>query len=256
MSLKIKYHILAWVVFPLFFLGCTTNRYTATSSNYCLVKMDSVHVPEKDSHVESMISTFKAVIDKQMDEVLAYSETEMKSGNPDGALNDFLSDLILNESNTYYSKISNEKIDICLLNNGGLRAGLPKGNILKRHIFELMPFENELVVAHLKGETLQQMLDYIAYTNGQPVAGLKMGISNQHPTNILIQGKAFDKTKTYLVVTSDYLFGGGDNMNFFKQSLSSDLLHVKVRDAIISYLSKIPKSKHIQVQTDNRIYSE
>jgi 2',3'-cyclic-nucleotide 2'-phosphodiesterase (5'-nucleotidase family) len=39
-----------------------------------------------------------------------------------------------------------KKIDICLLNQGGIRSTLPKGNVTSRTAFKIMPFENSLVV--------------------------------------------------------------------------------------------------------------
>ncbi len=49
---------------------------------------------------------------------------------------------IRHKTNTNYKPADNIPVDICLLNTGGLRAELPKGNITRGHAFELMPFVN------------------------------------------------------------------------------------------------------------------
>ena len=256
MLLKFRYFILAVIVFTLIFSSCSTEHWVAVGSKYCLVKVDSSNAPTKDPAIENIIAPYKVMIDLKMDQILAISEQELTSNNPEGTLNDFIADVILSEANANYLKSSNEKIDLCLLNSGGLRTHLPKGNITYRNIFELMPFENELVVASMSGEVIKQICEYIALTDGQPVSGLKMVISNHHAQQILIQNQALEPTKMYRLVTSDYLYNGGDNMSFFKLSTKSEIIHLKVRDAIINYLLKFPKGEKIVVKTDNRIHYE
>ena len=43
--------------------------------------------------------------------------------------------------------------DIVLLNNGGIRSIISKGPISEKTAFELMPFENSIVVVKLKGSS-------------------------------------------------------------------------------------------------------
>lgn len=47
-----------------------------------------------------------------------------------------------------------------------------------------------------------------------------IGKDNQ-PKDILVNGQTLENTKTYYVVTSDYLVNGGDNMLFFKKRQSA-----------------------------------
>lgn len=44
--------------------------------------------------------------------------------------------------------------DFAFMNKGGVRAGLPAGRILARHIWNIMPFDNLVVVANVKGRDL------------------------------------------------------------------------------------------------------
>jgi 5'-nucleotidase len=55
-------------------------------------------------------------------------------------------------------------------------------------------------------------------------------------SSIQIQGKGFDKTKDYLVVTHDYLQHGGDGMEFFKNPVALYPIEYKVRDVLIDRL--------------------
>ena len=62
----------------------------------------------------------------------------------------------------FLMKMSGKNIDIVLLNNGGIRSIISKGNISEKTAFELMPFENSIVVLELKWHyQLIKMIDYL-----------------------------------------------------------------------------------------------
>src|SRR5690606_18308907 len=94
---------------------------------------------------------------------------------------------------------------------GGLRIELQRGDITIGNLFELMPFENELVLLELSGRNVQQLADFIAATGGQPVSGLRMKISDGKATDIVVAGKPLKLSRTYKLITYDYLANGGDN---------------------------------------------
>ena len=124
-------------------------------------------------------------------------------------------------------------------------------------MYELMPFENELVVLTLSGTQTRQLLNYIAKNDGMPVSGMSLGIKNKAPGSVTIGKNGFQDGKEYRVVTSDYLAAGGDKMNFFSQPKATDSLHYKLRDAIIDHLIALNKSgKKAGSQLDGRVHYE
>jgi 5'-nucleotidase/UDP-sugar diphosphatase len=44
--------------------------------------------------------------------------------------------------------------DFAWMNSGGVRAGLPKGQLLDRHIWNIIPFDNDVVIGTFKGRDL------------------------------------------------------------------------------------------------------
>jgi 5'-nucleotidase / UDP-sugar diphosphatase len=50
------------------------------------------------------------------------------------------------------------KTDFAFINNGGLRDILPRGRLLARHIWNIMPFDNIVVVARVKGSKLPPVI--------------------------------------------------------------------------------------------------
>ncbi len=142
-----------------------------------------------------------------------------------------------------------------MLNHGGIRAILPKGNVTTRTAFEIMPFENNLVVLALKGDQILEMAsDIIKQKKAHPLAGMTFTISKDNTAkNIQIQGKPLDITKTYYVATNDYLANGGDSMNFFLKALQKYDLNYKLRNVLIDYFKEVDT---IPIPKDIRITEE
>ena len=68
-----------------------------------------------------------------------------------------------------------------------------------------------------------------------------------------INEKPTDENRTYLVLTSDYLQNGGDNMVFFKNPVNVYKLDYKVRNAIIDYFNE---KDTIKATLDGRFISK
>jgi 2',3'-cyclic-nucleotide 2'-phosphodiesterase (5'-nucleotidase family) len=118
-----------------------------------------------------------------------------------------------------------------------------------------MPFENMVTVLTISGSSTKKMFEYIAKKNGMPVSGARLGIKNDKPVDILINGSPLDTNRNYRVVTSDYLADGGDNMDFLINPVSKKPLNIKLRDMIIDYLRKeTALGRTINVSLDKRIY--
>jgi 2',3'-cyclic-nucleotide 2'-phosphodiesterase (5'-nucleotidase family) len=106
----------------------------------------------------------------------------------------------------------------------------------------------------LDGNSLKEMFDFIANKGGMPIAGMKMKIKNNMASDVIISDKPFDISKSYWVVTSDYLASGGDNMSFFSNAQKKIMLEKKLRDVIIEYLQEENKKGNtIKVKKDGRI---
>lgn len=107
-------------------------------------------------------------------------------------------------------------VDAAVINVGGIRSTIGKGDILTKHIYEVMPFENEVMIVKMKGSDLKGLFDYYLKTQkNNPVSRLYIETDNGMSVKELINGKEVDPAKTYYIATSDYLALGGDNMAFF-----------------------------------------
>ena len=210
-----------------------------------------------DNEVKNMLQPYKSKLDLIMNELLITSEQPLLKGLPEGNLGDFVCDAILKKTNDFYKPQDNIPVSICLLNNGGLRAELPKGEITRGHAFELMPFENNIYVLTITGAKTKQLFEYIVENNGAPFAGARIKAKGKKIIELKINGQDIDLNKTYKITTSDYLASGGDKYYFFKDPIKTELLKYKLRDAIIDHLvEENKKGKTLIFNTDGRIKYE
>ncbi|AZQ61683.1 UDP-sugar hydrolase [Flammeovirga pectinis] len=208
--------------------GCAPSTNVLDSSVYTSISIDNTL--SESTVMDSVIAPYKSKLDGQMNQVISFTAEDLIISNPVGTLGNFVCDLSVEMA----EKETGVSIDMCLMNNGGLRAPIFKGEITRRHVFKLMPFDNALYVVTMKGEAMNEMLNYIAERH-EPTSGLKMGIKDNKPVKPIINGLPFDKNKEYKVLTSDYLYHGGDKMYFFQKSIKVDNVDMLIRDAIMEY---------------------
>lgn len=215
--------------------------------------VDPVNISEKDMEVDSIITIYRYDLEKEMSQILAFSDQTMTRGTPEGLLNNFVADLVFEIGREIY--LGDQPIDFCLLNYGGLRAPIPQGPVTMSHVFELMPFENEMVVITLSPEKTLELFDYLATARvGMPVSGIRLKLEEDEAKEVTIDGQPFNPDRNYRVLTSDYLAGGGDNMTFFLDPVKYEYLGLRIRDAIIKHLKeKQQQGLSIRSRLDGRI---
>ena len=242
----------------LFFLllSCGNNLYQNTKIEGKEIGVTDEYGENKS--VDAFVAPYRDHINKDMDVVLAYApETMDKSkGEWQTTIGNLMAEMTMEMGNPVFTKRTGRNIDICLLNHGGIRAVLPKGNVTTRNAFEIMPFENSLIVVELKGAQIREMAEYILKEKKpHPLTGLKI-IADKNTSKIkalLVNGKPVEENKIYFVGTSDYLSNGGDRMNFFKKGIQSYDMEYKLRNLMIDYFKK---TDTIPVITTERIVFE
>lgn len=236
--------------------------FSCSPKNYNLTKIEGKQLPvtEKTAvtpQIEAFIKPYRDHINKDLDNVLAYCpETLDKStGKWQTTIGNLLADVCIERGNKVFNTREKKNIDLCFLNHGGIRAILPKGNVTTRTAFEIMPFENNLVVLGLKGQQILEMTAYIIKEKKpHPLSGMTFTIAKDNTAkNILIQGKPLDLNKTYYVATNDYLANGGDSMTFFAKNIEKYDLNYKLRNVLIDYFKEVDT---IPVPRDVRITEE
>ena len=169
-----------------------------------------------------------------------------------------MADLLLKEGQKF-AKENKLQInpEVSFFNYGGIRTSLPKREITVGNIFELMPFENEMVFIQLTGAQLQQFYDIVAQFGGESVGGVRFVISNSKAKNVVINGEVLNPEKKYWLVTNDYSANGGDDLAVFTQRIELLESGKKIRDIIISNFEERQKNNEVISEIlDGRIKNE
>ncbi len=213
-----------------------------------LVKIEGTRIEINESisgnsDIESFIKPYRENVRKNLDSVLAYaSETYSKrDGKLNTAIGNLMADIVLEQANPIFRSRTENTINMVLLNYGGIRASIPKGNVTARTAYQIMPFENSIVVVEMKGNHIKKLIEYLQKSQqAHPISGLKLTVdSNFDIAKALINNKEIKDEETYFVATNDYLYDGGSEMYFFKQGGKSYTLNYKIRNAMIDYFKKV-----------------
>ena len=232
----------------LFCISCQS-RYSLVKSNRAECHLDSTIIADTD--VINTYLPYKQKLDAQMNQVIGTCAKPLTKGNnTETLLGNFFADAI----STQVEKIAPE-VDFSIpTTKGGLRLDLPEGPITLRTIYEMMPFENELVLLKLKGADVEELLNFIAASGGQPVNGITLKIKDSKAVDVMIKGKPFDSNNTYHVLVSDYLANGGDNIKGLANPLQRNNVGLLVRNALISHVKQLTAAGQlINANLDGRI---
>ncbi|EFQ25931.1 5'-nucleotidase domain-containing protein [Colletotrichum graminicola] len=118
--------------------------------------------------------------------------------------------------------------DFALINAGGIRATIDKGDITRGEVLTSFPFGNSIVEITYKGADIRKVLEgavsRVNQFNNLPItSGFQVsrnivveynpaGNNGSRLVSVTIAGEALDDEKDYRVVTLDFLAGGGDNI--------------------------------------------
>lgn len=188
------------------------------------------------AEVEELIAPYRAQLSTQMNRQLATLATPLTKAQPESSLGNWMTDLLEDASRELFP---DHEIAFATQNYGGLRVGeIGAGPLLVSEIYELMPFDNELVLVRLTGAELADFVAHIVAKGGWPVSrSIRVERAAGGSLTIELAGRPVDPDGTYYVSTNDYVAGGGSDsaMLIGKPVLSSGRL---VRDLLIDYAGR------------------
>ena len=242
----LKTAVFSLVVFV--FISCKNNlNLVSTNVDNSLTP---VKVENQDESTLEAIKPYKNQLDEKMNEVIGFAPEELKKADYQSPLGNFVIDLIKYQSEKSWGK----NIDIAVVTNGGLRSPIPKGDVTTGNIFELMPFNNEIVVLELTEKSVLEMMNYAATKKNAVFSGVKYKVEGEKAKEILINGEVLNAGKTYTCAVSDYLAGGGDKMVFLKDATKTHQIGLLFREAILKHIKELTTAqKQIAGRVDNRV---
>ena len=209
---------------------CENPHISSTKSSLIEVKGPD------DPILSEYISVYRDSIKLGLDDVIGFSDNtytknDFNNINFNSSLGNLIADIIFIQSDSIFKLRENRNIDFVLQNHGGLRASLLKGEIKLSDAYKILPFDNEIVVVEVLGETVFEIISFLKNEiNPHPISGITI-----NETGSLIRGSFIDPEKKYTIATNDYLLNGGDQMFFFSNNLGVYNLGYYLRDAFVDF---------------------
>lgn len=171
-----------------------------------------------------MMAFLKPYIDKanaSLKEVVLKTTGEFEFGKKLTRYQEMASGDVLCDGMVWYLNSIGVKPDFAVFNGGSIRTSLPKGDVTRENILTMLPFENYVYTVDLKGEDVVKLFDFIGSIRqgaggwAQVSKEVKYTITydaegNGKISDVTINGKEIDPSKTYKVACNDYMAGGGD----------------------------------------------
>lgn len=187
-----------------------------------------------DAGIDELVEPYKDSLTKEITKVIGFLAQDLHNDIPESEIGNFMCDASLEFYNSIYG--GTDAADLCIYNRGGIRINMiPKGEITVETMFELMPFENELVYMDMSGDLLNKLGAEIATRSGVPVSrNVNVLIKDGKIQDFLVNNEPVDPQKTYRVLMNDYIAKGGSDFDLLKGQpyTSTD---TKVRDVLINY---------------------
>jgi 5'-nucleotidase/UDP-sugar diphosphatase len=208
-----------------------------------------------DPDIAALLAPYITKADESLKEVIGTASADFPFGDRlTRKIETALGDMVCDANVWYFQNIAHQKVDFAFHNGGAIRAGLAQGSITRETVLTILPFENNLFIASLKGSAIIQLFEFIA-TIPQGAGGFTQTSKEVRYTvdytggagvlkDLTINGQPVDPDKVYRFSTNDYLLGGGDGYVILKQAqepFNTSLLlsyivieYIKARNGVIS----------------------
>ena len=242
-----------------------------------IVGNELIKVSEYEKRDETVAAAAKAIIDpidKAYGEKFAVSEvalngTKAPNGNRDSETNlgDLITDAMLWKVLADAEITVPEENVVAITNGGGIRASIGVGDVTKKDINTVLPFGNTLAVVYVKGSELLEALEASTFCTPESLGGFPQAAgvtfmvktyekydanpdpypkstyygpkSIQRVTIDNVNGKAFDPTATYAVVTNNFVAGGGDTYYAFAAATDQFDTGLPLDEVVMEYITEV-----------------
>ena len=182
-------------------------------------------------------------------EVIGYCPEGIERGGTENLLGDWAIDCLMAEAEKEFGR----KIDIGVLNHGGIRIDMPQGDVLMDDLMSMFPFKNYLCLVTMKGSEVRALFDRMA-RRVQVVGGVKVTVKDGQVLELLVGGEPVDDDRVYSIATIDFLLTGGDGIfsgRQFEETISTELM---VFDVLLAQVRALAEAgQPIAKERDGRV---
>lgn len=221
-----------------------------------------------DTAVIKWLQPLSDSLNAEMNDIIGYTAQEFRPVRSKGRINQqqqhraslarLISDYTLKWSQTFAQTQNLPLPELAVLNHNGLRNAIDSGFITVGNIYEVMPFDNEVVLLVLSGTQMIELFNYIAQLGGTPFSGGELTIDSQSFISARINGNAFDSRRSYCIATVDFMQTGGDGFTMLKEPKRRIQTGTFLRDVIINEIkNEVHESNgELKPRTNPRIFHQ
>lgn len=175
-----------------------------------------------DPKISAFIAPYKHVVDSVNNRVIGRSLYDLNSDDRNGGYANWAADYARWFGQLVLDSINGRDgmplhLDLGVMNVGGIRQNMPKGDVTEGEILATFPFSNRMVVTAVKGADIIDALKVAAKKGGEGISGnVRVVVDNDNNLKrVVIDGREMDAEKIYNVATIDYVAAGNDDLAGF-----------------------------------------
>jgi len=190
-----------------------------------------------DPEIRALIEKYEAKVAPLVNQVVgtaAETITDEPNASGESALGNLIAD----------AQRAAMKTDFAFMNPGGIRADIEQGEVTWGELYNVQPFNNQLVKMTLTGAQIRELLNQ-QWQQGQTrmlqISGLRYTWSESKPTGNkvvdiqLLDGTPLNPDTEYTVTVNSFLADGGDGFTVLTQGTNREVGPVDL-DALVSYI--------------------
>lgn len=198
-------------------------KTTPAQFDYELIDItDRFPADRLDKSIEGFIAPYKHMVDSVNNRVIGRSLHDLDSDDRNGGYANWAADYARWFGQLVLDSINGgdgmpQRLDIGVMNVGGIRQNMPKGDVTEGLILATFPFANHMVITAVKGADIMDALRVAAKKGGEGISGnVRVVVDKDHNLKrVVVDGREMDPEKTYTVATIDYVAAGNDDLAGF-----------------------------------------
>jgi 2',3'-cyclic-nucleotide 2'-phosphodiesterase (5'-nucleotidase family) len=213
-----------------------------------------------DAAMDALIAPYRARL-RELEVVIGRLEGTLVKGRiVGGTMGNFVTDAVRVQAGARLGR----PVRVAILNRDGMRRNMvAPGELRARDIFEMLPFENELMLVEMKGAQLRRFIEVLIANKDLAQSGAQVRYRlNERGAYEAVSLKLIgpngtleeiDPEQSYSVVTVDFVLTRGGPYEFL-QAIPARAIGLKIRDAVSAEVkAKAARGESVRAGDDRRI---
>ena len=235
-----------------------TDQKKVTSFQHSLHTVDSEHV-KPNAEFDQVLAPISAKVDQIMGVKVGSSTVGITRDKytPESTAGNLVTDSMIDATGA----------DIAFLNTGAMKKAIDQGEIKFGDVFNLLPYDNQIVTVDMTGTSIMKVLEESAgnadtiptkgSTNIIQFAGLRATFDPSQPkghrvSNVTVGGQPLDMNKTYSVASIDYLVSDSNEFPAMHEATNKQVSEFELRDTVHKFIQKNSPLDESTVKIDGR----